>query len=549
MKKIVLLAFVLVLLWPMTVFAYFRVPVEAELKIIYVDSKNTGFEDGSKEYPYNTIKEGINAAGTGYTVFVYNGTYQEWDIVISKDNFSLVGENRSSTVIDGMDLGWILKIAAQNVTVAGFTIRRSSRGTAGVFLYHATKSRISNNIIINHDSGIYAEYSNGNVIENNWVADNNEGIILSSVCKENTITGNRVTGNTLFAGIDLSNGAHNNEIKNNNITQNRYGILITFENNSISGNYIINNSVGIYEYSESTHGYRIFHNNFINNKKQVDLGNLSVNGWDDGVEGNYWSDYNGTDFNKDGIGDTQYIISGNNTDHNPLMGIFQSYNISSGYYVNVISNSTIKNFEHFESNSTIKMYISNSSVTQTYGFCRVCIPHALMNPDEITVIIDDGQTPVAYHNYTLHDDGTHRWIYFAYEHSTHEVLIGDTKPPSLSILSPQNTTYTVDDVPLTFTVSEPTSWIGYNLDSQTNVTVAENTTLCGLSQGLHNLIVLAKDTAGNIGASEMIYFTIETQQDETFQILIVAAIVTISVVVAFLLVYFAKIKKTNENGK
>lgn len=549
MKKIVLLVFVLVLLWPMTVFTYFTVPVEAELKIIYVDSKNTGFEDGSKEYPYNTIKEGINAAGTGYTVFVYNGTYQERNIALDKENFSLIGENKGGTIIDGENFNWILNITAQNVTVSGFTIQRSPRGTAGVFLNHATKSRIANNIIRNHDSGIYSIYANGNVIESNLVANNNEGIILSIVCKENKIMGNHVTGNTLYAGIDLSNGAHNNEIKNNNINQNRYGILITSENNSISGNHITNNSVGIYEYSESTHGYRIFHNNFINNTKQVDLGNLSVNGWDDGVEGNYWSDYNGTDFNKDGIGDTHYIISGNNRDYNPLMGIFHSFNISSGYYVNVISNSTVENFEHLESNSTIKMYISNSSVTQTYGFCRVCIPHALMNPDEITVIIDDGQTPVAYHNYTLHDNATHRWIYFAYEHSTHEVLIGDTTPPSLSILSPQNTTYTVDDVPLTFTVSEPTSWIGYNLDSQTNVTVAENTTLCELSQGLHNLIVLAKDAAGNIGASEMIYFTIETQQDETFQILIVAAIVTLAVVVAVLLVYFAKIKKTNENGK
>jgi parallel beta-helix repeat protein len=549
MKKIVLLAFVLVLLWPMTVFTYFTAPVEAESKIIYVDAENTGSEDGSKEYPYNTIKEGINAAETGYVVIVYNGTYQEWNIVIDRDDFSLVGENKNGTIIDGMNLGWILTITSQNVTVTGFTIQRSSIGTAGVFLNHATKSRISDNIIRNHDSGIYAVYSNGNVIESNWVANNNEGIILSSVCKENKITGNSVTGNTLFAGIDLSNGAHDNKIRNNNVTQNRYGILITSQNNSISENYFINNSVGIYEYSESTHGYRIFHNNFINNTKQVDLGNLSVNIWDDGLEGNYWSDYSGTDFNKDGIGDTQYVISGNNRDRYPLMGIFQSFSISSGHYVNVISNSKTKKFEHFESNSTIKLHISNSSVTQTYGFCRVCIPHILMNPDEISVIIDDGQTPVFHHDYTLHDNGTHIWIYFAYEDSTHEVLIGDTTPPSLSILSPQNTTYNVNDVPLTFTVSESTSWIGYNLDSQTSVTIAENTTLCGLSQGSHNLIVLAKDTAGNIGASEMIYFTIETKQDEAFQILIVAAIVTITVVVAVLLVYFAKIKKTNENGK
>jgi len=66
---------------------------------------------------------------------------------------------------------------------------------------------------------------------------------------------------------------------------------------------------------------------------------------------------------------------------------------------------------------------------------------------------------------------------------------------------------------------------------------------------LHNLIVYAKDTTGNIGASEIVYFTIETQQEETFQTWIVAAIATIAVVGAVLLIYFTKIKKTTEKAK
>ena len=91
----------------------------------------------------------------------------------------------------------------------------------------------------------------------------------------------------------------------------------------------------------------------------------------------------------------------------------------------------------------------------------------------------------------------------------------DTTSPTVSIISPENKTYResagdpVADVPLTYTVSEPASWIGYSLNGQANVTITENTTLTGLSYGSHSLTVYAKDTAGNIGTSEIIYFTIE----------------------------------------
>jgi nitrous oxidase accessory protein NosD len=62
-------------------------------------------------------------------------------------------------------------------------------------------------------------------------------------------------------------------------------------------------------------------NNFVNNNVQVYSTSDSANIWDGGYPsgGNFWSDYNGTDANHDGIGDTPYIIDANNTDHYPLM--------------------------------------------------------------------------------------------------------------------------------------------------------------------------------------------------------------------------------------
>jgi len=102
----------------------------------------------------------------------------------------------------------------------------------------------------------------------------------------------------------------------------------------------------------------------------------------------------------------------------------------------------------------------------------------------------------------LIDPGTIEWISF-------DIVDGTvTIPPTISILSPRNTTYTTSSVPLNFTVNVLTSWIGYSLDGQANVTVSGNTTLTGLSGGIHSVTVCANDTSGNMGSSDQVCFTI-----------------------------------------
>lgn len=82
-------------------------------------------------------------------------------------------------------------------------------------------------------------------------------------------------------------------------------------------------------------------------------------------------------------------------------------------------------------------------------------------------------------------------------------------PPLIVIISPQNATYRTSSIPLTFFVDKVTSWIGYSLDSQANVTIAGNTILTGLAQGLHNIIAYANDTYGNMGVSNNVFFTVQ----------------------------------------
>jgi hypothetical protein len=85
--------------------------------------------------------------------------------------------------------------------------------------------------------------------------------------------------------------------------------------------------------------------------------------------------------------------------------------------------------------------------------------------------------------------------------------------PEITILSPQNTTYTATSIQLIFTINNETSWIGYSLDFHENVTITGNITLTELSEGGHNIIVFANDTTGLVGASETVYFTVSPIHD------------------------------------
>jgi hypothetical protein len=96
----------------------------------------------------------------------------------------------------------------------------------------------------------------------------------------------------------MGNGAfnifHDNLISNYKLSHDGYGIAIggndfVAEHNTFYRNILMNNSWHV-------------------NANWEILG--AGNNWDNGKEGNYWDDYNGTDANGDGIGDTPYIIEG-----------------------------------------------------------------------------------------------------------------------------------------------------------------------------------------------------------------------------------------------
>ena len=123
----------------------------------------------------------------------------------------------------------------------------------------------------------------------------------------------------------------NNTITGNSVFQNIVGILLSGENETVTGNYIENNQRGLFfgfnnEGDTIPPDIEINHNHFENNVIQLNgcqckyLNSTEPpHDWDNGKEGNYWSDYNGTDSNHDGIGDTPYFIDALNLDRYPLM--------------------------------------------------------------------------------------------------------------------------------------------------------------------------------------------------------------------------------------
>ncbi|MBN1245878.1 hypothetical protein JXA31_09825 [Candidatus Bathyarchaeota archaeon] len=113
-------------------------------------------------------------------------------------------------------------------------------------------------------------------------------------------------------------------------------------------------------------------------------------------------------------------------------------------------------------------------------------------------------------------------------------------PPIIDVVSPVKQTYNVSSVSLVFAVNKPAVRLGYSLDGQDNVTITGNTTISGLTSGLHNVTVYARDELDNTGASETITFSVEASFPTA---LVIAPIASVAVVGVGLLVYFRKRRK------
>src|SRR3990170_1642634 len=235
---------------------------------------------------------------------------EKGSVVIDGAGYTLQG-NRSGTGIYFDCEG--------NVTVKNIQIRHFGMG---IDIGDATRNTLSGNIIVNNEvNGVLLNGNENNLFGNTIANNGNFGVDLY-FSDYNTLSGNRITENK--RGIYLYGSTYNN-ISVNIITTNVEAGIWFFgsSHNSILSNNVTDNQISLHFELQCLNN-TIHHNNFINNEIQFFYDIDSVNSWDNGVEGNYWSDYqtkypNATEIGNSGIGNTPYIIYADNIDHYPLM--------------------------------------------------------------------------------------------------------------------------------------------------------------------------------------------------------------------------------------
>jgi parallel beta-helix repeat protein len=207
------------------------------------------------------------------------------NVVLNGADYRLQGDGNQN----GITLGISNNITVKNLQLSSFHI--------GIVVMGSDNNKILENTITDNFRGLDLTASENNTVSGNHIANNIGGIALENMY--NRIVENTITNNSNF-GIHLYAAGYNNII-GNNITNNKRGIVVSICYDNV-----------------------IYHNNFVNNTNHVETDDS--NGiWDNGEEGNYWDNYNGTDGDGNGIGDTHYIINENNQDNYPLVNVIPEF--------------------------------------------------------------------------------------------------------------------------------------------------------------------------------------------------------------------------------
>ena len=403
--------------------------------------------------------------------------------------------------------GDCIKIIAENSAVFcnGYSIIGNGSGT-GIEIDPGLEScGVRNCSISNFEYGIvvgpnetYDTFVDFNIIHDNWM-----GIWFKPI-----------------PNIDPSEGA---TVRRNIIFNNFIGVRVAHSRYSyFYDNFFTNNTYHVYDDTGYVNWYNVSKTTKDPFRKDV-YGNIISGPY---IGGNYWDDYEGNDTDGDGLGEDWYAVycadppEYCNKDYLPLV------DINAPRYYDI--QGSIGSIPY----SPSATYTFNITWKDNVQIDKVIFELDGVNHTNLNVVDEyfgfDADYRVEHRaNYSISftglELGTHTYRWYANDtrnnwNSTqlyNFTIVEDNIPPSIEIISPKNITYyNYVNVKLEFTINEAASWIAYSLDHQENITIFTNveagtyTKYIYISNyGSHNIIVYAKDTAGNTGKSERIHFT------------------------------------------
>lgn len=340
------------------------------------------------------------------------------------------------------DAGYVAVVNSRNITVEDLVLESNFQGVLVVNSTEVTVRSLEFTFpFVTCEVPIQFFATDNSIIDNVTIW---QGPTIQSSVELQNSNYNNMTRNTVATQIDpteatsaisLTNSSNNRIVDNviTNTTNGGYPIGIDLMDSH--SNLIVGNAISTHAMSPEpmqialgqSNGTAIYHNNFLDDNNQIFVLYSYGTQSDNGLEGNYWADYNGLDDGSggrtagDGIGDS--LIPHRDADNYPLMEPWNAHRTfipEKKSYVEkpernlyTFSNSTLASLSLYRNYKRISLKATSGNS----GFLNITVPRNWLDgPFEVRI---DGET----RGYVYGVDSDYSSLYMTYSSGTHSIEI------------------------------------------------------------------------------------------------------------------------------